>query len=250
MYGSRRSSRASAETRRAERHHHARVLAVLGDSVTTDHMRCWIYSSGQSSRQLSHCPGRQAVRFNSYGARRGNHEVMMRGTFANTACAINSPRTEGGWTVSTRRRADDDLRRLDRYQAAGVPLLVLAGKETDRARLAIGPRRVRCFWVYARSSPKASSGFTAATWSNRGVCAPVRGRSSAASLGLMGTESYDTPLPAMTPRATITVVCGRAPANRAIFRPLWRIDTPEELTAFRHGGILPLCFETIVDKTN
>ena len=110
----------------------ARVLAVLGDSVTTDHISPAgsIKTDSPAGKYLI-AHGVEPRDFNSYGARRGNHEVMVRGTFANIRLRNQlAPGTEGGWTtLPARRRADDDLRRRDAVPGEGVPLVVLAGKE-------------------------------------------------------------------------------------------------------------------------
>ena len=128
----------------------ARVLALLGDSITTDHI------SPAGAIKADTPAGRYLIAlgvaprdFNSYGARRGNHEVMMRGTFANVRLRNQiAPGTEGGWT--TWLPAGDVMSIYDasvKYRDAGVPLVVLAGKDTDRVRHATGPRRARCYWA-------------------------------------------------------------------------------------------------------
>ena len=232
----------------------ARVLAVLGDSVTTDHI------SPAGSIPVDSPAGRyliaQGVKpsdFNSYGARRGNHEVMMRGTFANIRLRNQlAPGTEGGWT--TYQPAGELMTIYDAsvaYQAAAVPLMVLAGKEygsgSSRDWAAKGTLLLGVRAVIAESFERIHR----SNLVNMGVL-PLQflPGASAASLGLTGTEAYDIAIAGLTPRATITVRVRPAAGNAREIQALVRIDTPEELTAFRHGGILPYVLRQLVDKTN
>jgi len=217
----------------------ARVLAVLGDSVTTDHISPAgsIPADSPAGKYLI-AQGVKPSDFNSYGARRGNHEVMMRGTFANLRLRNQlAPGTEGGWTayqpggtVMTIYEASTS------YQAAGVPLLVLAGKEygsgSSRDWAAKGTLLLGVRAVIAESFERIHR----SNLVNMGVL-PLQFEPgvSAATLGLTGEEAYDIALAGLTPRDIRAVV---------------RIDTPEELTAFRHGGILPYVLRQLVDKTN
>jgi aconitate hydratase len=144
----------------------ARPLAILGDSVTTDH----ISPAGSIKKDspagaylIEH--GVEPRDFNSYGSRRGNHEVMMRGTFANIRIRNQmAPGTEGG---VTKHMPDGELMSIYdaamSYQAEGVPLVVIAGTETGR------PRAPGCSASRRRSS-RASSAFTAPTWSGWACC--------------------------------------------------------------------------------
>ena len=232
----------------------ARVLAVLGDSVTTDHI------SPAGSIPVDSPAGRylitQGVKpsdFNSYGARRGNHEVMVRGTFANTRLRNQiAPGTEGGWT--TLQPAGELMTIYDAsmaYQAAGVPLLVLAGKEygsgSSRDWAAKGTVLLGVRAVIAESFERIHR----SNLVNMGVL-PLQfeAGASAASLGLTGTEAYDIEIAGLTPRATITVRVRPASGKPRDIQAVVRIDTPEELTAFRHGGILPYVLRQLVDKTH
>jgi aconitate hydratase len=146
----------------------ARVLALLGDSVTTDHISpAGSIKPDSPAGAYLIANGVKPADFNSYGARRGNHEVMMRGTFANVRLRNQlAPGTEGGWTnVPAWRRADDDLRRVDevpdqrgaavRDRRQGIRVRIIAR---------LGGRRGRCCSASRRSSPNRSSGFTAAIW--------------------------------------------------------------------------------------
>jgi aconitate hydratase len=232
----------------------ARVLALLGDSVTTDHISPAgsIPSDSPAGRYLI-AQGVKPSDFNSYGARRGNHEVMMRGTFANIRLRNQlAPGTEGGWTTS--RPAGELMTIYDAsmaYQAAGVPLLVIAGKEygsgSSRDWAAKGTLLLGVRAVIAESFERIHR----SNLVNMGVL-PLQFEpgASAASLGLTGEESYDIAIAGLTPRATITVRVWPAAGTARDIQALVRIDTPEELTAFRHGGILPYVLRQLVDRTN
>jgi aconitate hydratase len=231
----------------------ARVLAVLGDSVTTDHI------SPAGSIPVDSPAGKYLVSqgvppgdFNSYGARRGNHEVMMRGTFANIRLRNQlAPGTEGGWTL---RQPQGGLMTIYDasmdYQRSGVPLLVIAGKEygsgSSRDWAAKGTLLLGVRAVIAESFERIHR----SNLVNMGVL-PLQFRAgeSAASLGLTGTELYDIAIANLAPRATIAVSIRQDGKVRQI-QAVVRIDTPEELTAFRHGGILPYVLRQLVDKTN
>ena len=146
----------------------ARVLALVGDSITTDHISpAGSIPADTPAGKYLIAQGVPPSDFNSYGARRGNHEVMMRGTFANTRLRNQlAPGTEGGWTSYLEGPASGEQMTIYdasmKYQAAGVPLLVLAGKDTVRAHRATGRRKARCCWGSVPSSRRASSGYTAA----------------------------------------------------------------------------------------
>ena len=232
----------------------ARVLAVLGDSVTTDHISPAgsIPADSPAGKYLI-AQGVKPSDFNSYGARRGNHEVMMRGTFANIRLRNQlAPGTEGGWT--TYQPAGELMTIYDAsvaYQAAAVPLMVLAGKEygsgSSRDWAAKGTLLLGVRAVIAESFERIHR----SNLVNMGVL-PLQflPGASAASLGLTGTEAYDIAIAGLTPRATITVRVRPAAGTARDIQALVRIDTPEELTAFRHGGILPYVLRQLVDKTN
>jgi aconitate hydratase len=232
----------------------ARVLALLGDSVTTDHISPAgsIPSDSPAGKYLI-AQGVNPTDFNSYGARRGNHEVMMRGTFANIRLRNQlAPGTEGGWT--THQPGGDVMTIYEAsmtYQAAGVPLLVLAGKEygsgSSRDWAAKGTLLLGVRAVIAESFERIHR----SNLVNMGVL-PLQFETgeSAASLGLTGEESYDIAIAGLTPRATITVRVRPAAGKPREIQAIVRIDTPEELTAFTHGGILPYVLRQLVDKTN
>jgi aconitate hydratase A / 2-methylisocitrate dehydratase len=223
----------------------ARVLAVLGDSVTTDHISP-AGSIPADSPAGKYLIGRgvSPADFNSYGARRGNHEVMMRGTFANIRLRNQlAPGTEGGWT--TLLPANEVLTIYDasmRYQAAGVPLLVIAGKEygsgSSRDWAAKGTLLLGVKAVLAESFERIHR----SNLVNMGVL-PLcfRTGENAALLKLTGRETYDVlgMGDTLRPSGEVTVRVTAEDGTARDIEAIARIDTPEELVAFRHGGILP-----------
>ena len=222
----------------------ARVLVKLGDSVTTDHI------SPAGSIKAESPAGRYLVEhgvapadFNSYGARRGNHEVMMRGTFANVRLRNQlAPGAEGSWTThlpSGERTSIYDA--AMRYRAAGTPLIVVAGKEygagSSRDWAAKGPALLGVRAVLVESIERIHR----SNLIGMGVL-PLQFREgeSAASLGLDGAEVYTTE--GLEPGArAITITAAPAAGGRGEekrFTVRVRIDTPKEWDYFGHGGIL------------
>ena len=223
----------------------ARVLALLGDSITTDHI------SPAGAIKADTPAGRYLIEkgvaprdFNSYGSRRGNHEVMMRGTFANVRLRNQmAPGTEGGWT--TYLPTSEVMSIYDasmKYQATGVPLIVVAGKEygsgSSRDWAAKGTLLLGVKAVIAESFERIHR----SNLVNMGVL-PLQFKAgqSAGSLGLTGHEVFDLVGSGvgLTPRGSIRVRASRDGATPIEFDATVRVDTPEELTAYRHGGILP-----------
>jgi aconitate hydratase len=223
----------------------ARVLALLGDSITTDHI------SPAGSIKPDSPAGRYLIEqgvspkdFNSYGARRGNHEVMMRGTFANVRLRNQlAPGTEGGWTTQLPAGGVMSIfEASEKYRAAGVPLVVVAGKEygsgSSRDWAAKGTMLLGVKAVLAESFERIHR----SNLVNMGVL-PLEflPGETAGSLKLTGHETFDFAGSgaALAPRMLLTVrAVGEAGVARE-FQARVRIDTPEELIAFRHGGILP-----------
>ena len=220
----------------------ARVLAILGDSVTTDHISPAgsIGPSTPAARYLeSH--GVKRPDFNSYGARRGNHEVMVRGTFANLRLRnLLAPETEGGVTVHLPDGQQTSIfEASERYISDGVPLVVLAGREygsgSSRDWAAKGPRLLGVRAVIARSFERIHR----SNLIGMGVL-PLQfpDGESAESLGLVGDEVFDiTGLGALNEGVIPSEVDVRA--GGVTFKARLRIDTPMEAAYFRHGGILP-----------
>jgi aconitate hydratase len=223
----------------------ARVLALLGDSVTTDHI------SPAGSIPVDSPAGKYLISkgvrpsdFNSYGARRGNHEVMMRGTFANIRLRNQlAPGTEGGWTVLLPQ--DEVLTIYDasvRYRDAGVPLVIIAGKEygsgSSRDWAAKGTLLLGVKAVLAESFERIHR----SNLVNMGVLPlQFRDAETAATLKLTGREVYDVlgVGDALRPRGEVRVQVTSDDNTTREIVALARIDTPEELVAFRNGGILP-----------
>ncbi|HME82954.1 MAG TPA: aconitate hydratase AcnA [Candidatus Eremiobacteraceae bacterium] len=222
----------------------ARVLALLGDSVTTDHISP-AGSIGKNSPAgkylIAH--GVDPQDFNSYGARRGNHEVMMRGTFANVRLRnLLAPGTEGGVT-----RHLPDGKEMTIYDAAmqyereGVPLIVIAGKEygsgSSRDWAAKGPRLLGVRAAIAQSFERIHR----SNLIGMGVL-PLQFEpgESAASLGLTGDESYTIEGIAggMSVGKRLTVRATGANGEKS-FIVIVRIDTPDEVEYYRNDGILP-----------
>jgi len=232
----------------------ARALAMLGDSITTDHI------SPAGSIKADSPAGKYLVAqgvapkdFNSYGARRGNHEVMMRGTFANVRLRNQlAPGTEGGWT--THMPDGDVLSIYDasvKYREAGVPLVILAGKEygsgSSRDWAAKGTMLLGVKAVIAESFERIHR----SNLVNMGVL-PLefpKGE-TATSLGLTGREVFHLTGSglSLTPRGRVFVQARRDDGSTVEFTAVVRVDTPEELVAFRHGGILPYVLRRLAGK--
>ncbi|MEO5895231.1 MAG: aconitate hydratase AcnA [Vicinamibacterales bacterium] len=222
----------------------ARALAMLGDSVTTDHISPAgsIPAESPAGKYLI-SKGVAARDFNSYGARRGNHEVMVRGTFGNIRLRNQiAPGTEGGWTTLL---PDGDVTTIYdasvTYAERGVPLVVIAGKEygsgSSRDWAAKGTLLLGVKTVIAESYERIHR----SNLVNMGIL-PLQfhGGENAASLKLTGRELFDiVGLERLSPGGEIPVQATTDDGTVNAFTALVRIDTPEELVAFRHGGILP-----------
>jgi len=232
----------------------ARVLALLGDSVTTDHISPAgnIKADSSAGKYLTE-HGVKPVDFNSYGARRGNHEVMMRGTFANTRLRnLVAPGTEGGWTTLLPNGGVMSIYDASvKYREAGTPLIVIGGKEygsgSSRDWAAKGTFLLGVKAVIVESFERIHR----SNLVNMGVL-PLQFKAgeSAQSLGLTGTETYDLAGVAtgLTPRGDLTVKATAADGSVKTFTVTIRIDTPEELVAYSHGGILPYVVRQLVAK--
>jgi aconitate hydratase len=232
----------------------ARVLAMLGDSITTDHISPAgsIKKDSPAGKYLME-HGVQPLEFNSYGARRGNHEVMMRGTFANTRLRnLIAPGTEGGWT--TYLPGAEVMAIYDaaiKYKDRGVPLLVLAGKEygsgSSRDWAAKGTLLLGVKAVIAESFERIHR----SNLVNMGVL-PLQflAGESSSMLGLSGREEYTLRGVAdgLRPGGLVAVNAREDNGRTIEFSALVRIDTPEELVAFKHGGILPYVLRQLVGK--
>ena len=224
----------------------ARVLALLGDSVTTDHISPAgaIKADSPAGRYLAE-HGVARADFNSYGSRRGNHEVMIRGTFANIRLRNRLlDGVEGGYTRNFLTGEQESIFDASQaYQAVGVPLVVLGGKEygsgSSRDWAAKGTALLGVKAVIAESFERIHR----SNLIGMGVV-PLQfpAGQSAESLGLDGTETFSiTGLTALnegtTPR-TVAVTAQKADGSAVSFDAVVRIDTPGEADYFRHGGIL------------
>jgi aconitate hydratase len=232
----------------------ARVLGMFGDSITTDHISPAgsIPASTPAGKWLIE-HGVKTVDFNSYGARRGNHEVMMRGTFANIRLRNElAPGTEGGWT--TRMPGEKPVTIYDaamQFQALGVPLVLIAGKEygtgSSRDWAAKGTLLLGVRAVIAESFERIHR----SNLVGMGVLPLefVNGESRLTH-GLNGFETYeiDGMSDNLKPRALLTVRARAADGSEKKFQAVSRIDTPEEISYYRHGGILPYVLRQLVGK--
>ncbi|HWT87879.1 MAG TPA: aconitate hydratase AcnA, partial [Candidatus Angelobacter sp.] len=221
----------------------ARVLAVLGDSITTDHISPAgsIATESPAGKYLI-ANGVKPHDFNSYGARRGNHEVMMRGTFANIRLKNQlAPGTEGGWT--NYQPVGEQMTIYDaavKYREAGVPLVVIAGKEygsgSSRDWAAKGPRLLGIRAAMAESFERIHR----SNLVGMGIlpCQFMNGE-TLQSLGLTGKETYSIEgVSTLTPRKTLTVRAKSDDGKEKQFSVLARVDTPEEILYYQNGGIL------------
>ncbi len=223
----------------------ARVLGMFADSITTDHISpagsiaekspagVWLKSLGVEKKD-----------FNSYGARRGNHEVMMRGTFANIRLKNElTPGMEGWWTRTAEGAEPTSFYEAsESYKKSGTPLVIIAGKEygtgSSRDWAAKGTMLLGVRAVIAESFERIHR----SNLVGMGVipCEFVNGETRQ-SIGLTGFETItiegmsDT----MSPRATLTVKAVAADGSTKTFNVRSRIDTPEELNYYKNGGILP-----------
>ncbi len=236
----------------------ARVLAVLGDSITTDHISPAGSIKTQSpagSYLIEH--GVSVLDFNSYGARRGNHEVMVRGTFANVRLRNQlAPGTEGGFTRHL--PSGEVLSIYDaamRYEAESVPLLVLAGKEygsgSSRDWAAKGPLLLGVRFVIAESYERIHR----SNLVGMGIL-PLQFHpgENVASLGLTGEEVYDLEgLPQLLASDSASgreiTVQARGAGQTKTFRAVVRIDTPQEVRYYQHGGILHYVLRQLLAQT-
>jgi aconitate hydratase len=261
----------------------ARVLAVLGDSVTTDHISPAgnIKANGPAGKYLAE-HGVKPAEFNSYGSRRGNHEVMVRGTFANVRLRNKlAPGTEGG--VTRLLPEGETLSIFDasvKYAERGVPLVILAGKEygsgSSRDWAAKGPKLLGVRAVIAESYERIHR----SNLVGMGIL-PLQFEAgkNAESLGLTGEEVYDFrdlqfrleamrtgqklmtigPAPGqgekkyigqsvITDPRLITVTATVANGNKKYFEVRIRIDTPQEIEYFEHGGILQYVLRQLAAK--
>ncbi len=231
--------------------HGARALAILGDSVTTDHISPAgaIKPDSPAGRYLRE-HGVEPANFNSYGSRRGNHEVMMRGTFANIRLRNRmAPGTEGGVTLY--QPSGEQMSIYDaamRYKDEGTPCVVIAGKEygsgSSRDWAAKGPYLLGVRAVIAESYERIHR--------TNLVCMGIlplqfENGESAASLGLDGREIFAIEGLGDGSSKTVTVTATAPDGGRKTFTTRVRIDTPQEVEYYRHGGILHYVLRKLAD---
>ena len=232
----------------------ARVLALLGDSVTTDHISPAgsIEKNGPAARYLTQNDV-LSKDYNQYGARRGNHEVMVRGTFANIRLKnMLAPGTEGGVTVHL-----PDKKQMSIYDAAmqyqkeGTPLVVIAGKEygsgSSRDWAAKGPRLLGVKAAIAESYERIHR----SNLIGMGIV-PLQFKAgeNLKSLGLTGFETYDVVgiSAGLKLRQDLTVRAKSDDGRTKEFKVTCRIDTPAELDYYRHGGILEYVLRQLLQE--
>jgi aconitate hydratase len=238
--------------------HGARVLAVLGDSVTTDHISPAgsIKLNGPAGKYLME-HGVKPADFNSYGSRRGNHEVMVRGTFANVRLRNKlAPGTEGG--VTRLLPEGEQMSIFDasvKYAERGTPLMVLAGKEygsgSSRDWAAKGPRLLGIRAVIAESYERIHR----SNLVGMGIL-PLQFESgqNAESLGLTGEEVFDLPgvqqllKEKLASGRTLTVKATDPAGKVREFKTTVRIDTPQEILYYENGGILQYVLRQLLES--
>ncbi|HXE33403.1 MAG TPA: aconitate hydratase AcnA [Verrucomicrobiae bacterium] len=223
--------------------HGARVLAILGDSVTTDHISPAgsIPADSPAGKYLI-ANGVKPHEFNSYGARRGNHEVMMRGTFANIRLRNQlAPGTEGCWTHFL--PGNEKMTIYDaavKYREGGVPLVVLAGKEygsgSSRDWAAKGTRLLGVRAVIAESYERIHR----SNLVGMGVLPlEFKDGENRETLGLTGQETFEIEgVASLSPKKAISVRAQSGDGSTKTFSVVARVDTPEEVSYYHHGGIL------------
>jgi aconitate hydratase len=234
----------------------ARVLALLGDSVTTDHISpAGSIKAGTPAAQYLDANGVAKADYNSYGSRRGNHEVMIRGTFANIRLKnqlLNG--IEGGYTRDFTKPDAPQSFIYDasiNYQSAGIPLVILAGKEygsgSSRDWAAKGTALLGVKVVIAESYERIHR----SNLIGMGVL-PLQfpAGQNAASLGLDGSETFDfsgvVELNNGNTPKTVSVTATKSDGTAIKFDAVVRIDTPGEADYYRHGGILQYVLRSLL----
>ncbi|MBU6376052.1 MAG: aconitate hydratase, partial [Bdellovibrionales bacterium] len=229
----------------------ARVLAYLGDSITTDHISpAGNFSSKTPAGQYLLSLGVQPKDFNSYGARRGNHEVMARGTFANVRIKNKLvPGVEGG--VTTHLPSGKQMSIYDaamQYIAEGVPSIIIAGKEygtgSSRDWAAKGPKLQGVRAVIAESFERIHR----SNLVGMGIL-PLQflPGESASSHGLTGHETFDIEgLTSIQPGARVQIKVTGSDGKTKSLSLQSRIDTPNEVEYFKNGGILPYVLRQLI----
>lgn len=238
--------------------HGARILGIFGDSVTTDHISpAGAISETTPAGQWLLAHGVQKADFNSYGSRRGNHEIMMRGTFANVRIKnlmiplrSDGSRVEGGQTLM--QPTGEQVSIYDaamQYVAQGTPTVVFGGEEygtgSSRDWAAKGTQLLGVKAVIARSFERIHR----SNLVGMGVLPlQFKGHESATSLGLTGAETFDVEglEHGILPQQDATLVIHRPDGSNQRVTVLLRIDTPIEVDYYQHGGILPFVLRQLI----
>jgi aconitate hydratase len=233
----------------------ARVLVKVGDSVTTDHISpAGAFPPSSPAGKYLREKGVEPQDFNSYGSRRGNHEVMVRGTFANIRLRNELASREGGWT--THLPDAEEMTIFDasmKYQDEKVPLVVIAGKEygsgSSRDWAAKGPRLLGVRAAIAESFERIHR----SNLVGMGVL-PLQfmDGESAESLGLTGKETYDIKgiVDGLGPQAELSVVATPDDGEPIEFKVLCRIDSDVELDYYRNSGVLQMVLRRMLNEAN
>jgi aconitate hydratase len=231
----------------------ARALAVLGDSVTTDHISPAgsIPADSPAGRYLVE-HGVERVDFNSFGSRRGNHEVMARGTFGNIRLRNSLVEREGYWTRHFPDGAESTIfDASERYRSEGVPLIVIAGKEygsgSSRDWAAKGPLLLGVRAAIAESFERIHR----SNLIGMGLIPLEFARDeSAQSLGLTGSERFTIHgLDALKPGQQVEVEAVADDGTRIKFTTRCRVDNDTEVGYLHHGGILPLVLRELIARS-
>jgi len=236
----------------------ARALAIFGDSVTTDHISpAGSFSPSSPAGKYLQGKGVAVKDFNSYGSRRGNHDVMMRGTFANVRIKnlmlpadAGGNRTEGGYTLYDGVQTDIYTAAMN-YIAAGTPTVIFAGEEygtgSSRDWAAKGTQLLGVKAVIAKSYERIHR----SNLIGMGVLPlQFKGDTSAAGLQLTGDEIFDLGGidNNLKPQQDVTLTITRRDGSTQQVPLLLRIDTPIEVDYYRHGGILPYVLHELVSQ--
>lgn len=231
----------------------ARVLMMLGDSITTDHISpAGSFSAHSPAGQYLQDRGIPVSEFNSYGSRRGNDEVMMRGTFANVRIKNMLSKKEGGFTTFIPTMEEMTVFEAStRYKETQTPLLVLAGKEygsgSSRDWAAKGAFMLGIRAVIAESFERIHR----SNLVGMGIL-PLQfiGNDTAVNLGLNGTETYSLKElnSSMAPSQVLNVVAVDAKGKSKTFKALSRLDSKIEIEYYRHGGILQYMLRQFLEK--
>ena len=234
----------------------ARVLCLVGDSVTTDHISpAGSIAPASAAGEYLQSLGIEPHDFNSYGSRRGNHEVMIRGTFANIRFKnLLVEGKEGAWTLKLPEGEQMRIFEASRaYEDEGTPLIVIAGKEygsgSSRDWAAKGPRLLGVRAAIAESYERIHR----SNLVGMGIV-PLQfiNNENAASLGLTGRETFDIDglAEGLEPHAELTVKATGDDGNVTEFQVECRIDSAVELEYYRHGGVLQMVLRRMLNETS